>query len=243
MAGWSGWMQAVAAGGTLPVLLALVLTLGAYLVGVAAQRKTGNALANPVLIAIALLGTGLRVLHIRYASYFAAAQFLHFLLGPATVALAIPLVRAITHIRRSLWPMLAALVAGSVTGAVSGYALVRMCGGSQVLALTMLPKSVTTPIALEVAHSVGGVPSLTAVLAILSGVMVAVGINHATSWIRVIAPAAVGRAAGTAGSGIGASRVIEQHPLSAAFAAVAIGLNGLITAALAPLLAHMLKHW
>ena len=190
-----------------------------------------------------IIGTALHLLHVSYATYFAGAQLLHFLLGPATVALAIPLVAAIQHIRRNLWPMSAALVAGSITGAVSGYGLVRLCGGSQTLALTMLPKSLTTPIALEVSKTVGGIPSLTAVLAILSGILVAVGINHAAAWIGVDDPSAVGLAAGTAGSGIGASRVIAQHPLSAAFAAVAIGLNGLVTAALAPALAMLLKHW
>ncbi len=224
-------------------LFALALTIAAYLLGVALQRRTRSALANPVLIAIVLVGATLLLLHIDYASYFAGAQLLNFLLGPATVALAIPLAGAIQHIRRSLWPMLAALVAGALTGAVTGYALVRLCGGSQVLALTMLPKSLTTPIAIEVAHSIGGIASLCAVFAILSGILVAVGINHAAAWIKVDGPAAVGLAAGTAGSGIGASRVIAQHPVSAAFAGVAIGLNGLITAALAPLLAHLLKRW
>ncbi len=221
----------------------LLLTMGAYLCGTAVQRRVGSPLANPVLIAIVLIGGVLRLLHISYTTYFASAQLLHFLLGPATVALAIPMVRAMRHIRRSLWPLLSALVAGSITGAVSGYGLVRLCGGDRQLALTMLPKSVTTPIALEVANSIGGIPSLTAVFAILSGILVAVGINHAAAWIRVDDPAAVGLAAGTAGSGIGASRVIAQHPLSAAFAAVALGANGLLTAVLAPPLARLLTRW
>ncbi len=226
-----------------PVLWGLLLTIGAYLLGTAVQRRLRSPLANPVLISILLLGLTLHLLHVSYAAYFASTQPLNFLLGPATVALAVPVVRAIEQIRRTLWPMLAALLAGALTSAVFGYGLVRLCGGTRELALTMLPKSATTPIALEVAHSIGAIPSLTAVFAILSGVLVAVAINPVADWLRLQDPAAIGLAAGTAGSGIGASRVIPQHPVSAAFAAVAIGLNGLLTAALAPLLAYLLARW
>ena len=224
-------------------LFALSLTIGAYVLGAMLQRRTRSPLLNPVLFAIVVIGFVLHWLHISYASYFAGAQPLNFLLGPAVVALAIPLVRAIEHIRLNLWPMLFALLAGSLTSMLSGYALVRALGGNQSLALSMLPKSLTTPIAIDVAQAVGGIPSIAAVLAILSGILVAIAINPVSRWIGVRDPSAIGLAAGGAGSGIGAARVIPQHPLSAAFAAVAIGLNGLITAALAPLLVRLLKHW
>ena len=220
-----------------------MLTIGTYLLGLGMQRKTMWALANPVLVAIVLIAVTLRLLHMPYATYFAGAQLLHFLLGPATVALAIPLVRAMEHIRQNLWPMLLALLAGSTTSMVSGYALVRLFGGSRLLALSILPKSLTTPIALDVAQSIGAIPSLVAVLAILSGILVAVSIHGVVRSIHVSDASAIGLAAGTAGSGIGAARVIAEHPLSAAFAAVAIGLNGLITAWLAPFFAMLLKRW
>ena len=220
-----------------------MLTIGTYFVGLIVQQRTKWALANPVLLAILLIAFTLQTLHMPYATYFAGAQLLHFLLGPATVALAIPLVSAIEQIRRSFWPMLWALLAGSITSMVSGYALVRVFGGSRLLALSMLPKSLTTPIALEVAQSIGAIPSLVAVLAILSGILVAVSIHGVVRWIHISDASSIGLAAGTAGSGIGAARVIGQHPLSAAFAAVAIGLNGLITASLAPVVAMLLKRW
>ena len=228
--------------GVIP-LFAIVLTLGAYLFGVEIQKRLRNPLANPVLIAIMIIGSTLRLLHLSYQDYFSGAQFIHFLLGPATVALAIPMVRALEHMRRSLWPMLAALFAGSIVGMVSGYGLVRMLGGTQAVALSMLPKSLTTPIALAVSQNIGGVPSLCAVLAIVGGILVAVGIDRTLDWVNIHDPAARGLAAGTAGSGIGSSRVIPQHTLSAAFAGVAIGANGIITAVLAPLVAPLLKHW
>ena len=224
-------------------LFAIVLTLGSYLLGVELQERLRNPLANPVLIAIVIIGVTLRLLHLSYQDYFTGAQFIHFLLGPATVALAIPMVRALEHMRRGFWPMISALLAGSLIGLISGYGIVRLLGGSQVVALSMAPKSLTTPIAIAVSSSMGGIPSLSAVLAILGGILVAISIDPVLDWLKINEPSARGLAAGTAGSGIGASRVIPQHTLSAAFAGVAIGANGILTAVLAPILVPLLKHW
>ena len=224
-------------------LFAIVLTLGAYLFGVEVQKRLRNPLANPVLIAIVIIGVTLRLLHLSYQDYFTGAQFIHFLLGPATVALAIPMVRAIEHIRRGFWPMISALLAGSLVGLIGGYGLVRLLGGSQAIALSMAPKSLTTPIAIAVSANIGGLPSLSAVLAILGGILVAIAIDPVLHLLKITEPSAKGLAAGTAGSGIGASRVIPQHTLSAAFAGVAIGANGILTAVLAPVLVPLLKHW
>ena len=224
-------------------LFAVVLTLGAYLLGVEIEKRLRNPLANPVLIAIVIIGATLHLLHLSYQDYFTGAQFIHFLLGPATVALAIPMVRALEQMRRGFWPMMSALLAGSVIGLISGYALVRLLGGSQAVALSMAPKSLTTPIAIAVSASIGGIPSLSAVLAILGGILVAISIDPVLDGLKIHEPSARGLAAGTAGSGIGASRVIPQHTLSAAFAGVAIGANGILTAVLAPILVPLLKHW
>ena len=238
--GW--WGQSHDGLGAMP-LFALPLTIGTYLIGVWVQRRTRAALANPVLIAIVLIGLAMWALHISYTAYFSGAQMLHFLLGPATVALAVPLARSVEAMRRSLWPMLAALATGAVVGAVSGYGLVRGLGGSQVLALSMLPKSLTTPIAIGVSQGIGGIGSLTAVLAIAAGILVAVVIKETLRVLKIQDPAAIGLAAGTAGSGVGASQVIPEHALSAAFAGVAIGANGFLTAVIAPVLAKLLLHW
>ncbi len=224
-------------------LFALVLTLGAYLLGVEVQKLVRNPLANPVLIAIVIIGITLHLTHLSYQAYFTGAQFIHFMLGPATVALAIPMVRALEHMRRGFWPMIAALCSGSFVGMVTGYGLVRLLGGSQTVALSMAPKSLTTPIAIAVSQSIGGIPSLSAVLAIIGGILVAVSIDPLLHRLKIREPAARGLAAGTAGSGIGASRVIPQHTISAAFAGVAIGANGIITALLAPILVPLLKRW
>ena len=223
-------------------LFLVLLTLGAYLLGVAISRRTQSSLANPTLIAILIVGLALRLTGLTYFEYFQGAQLLHFLLGPATVALAIPLVRSLEHLRRSLLPTLLALLAGSVTGAVSAYGLVRLCGGDRLLALTMLPKSLTTPIALGVSQAIGGLPALTTVFAIAAGVLVAVCLPWLMKVLRVTDPAAAGLAAGTAGSGIATARVVPLGTLPTAFAGVAIGVNGLITSAIAPLLVRVLRH-
>lgn len=218
----------------------LTITIGAYLFGVALHRRWRSPLCNPVLIAIILIATTLHLTHLPYAQYFAGAQLIHFLLGPATVALAIPLVLSLEVMRQRLLPMLLALAAGSVVGFLTGPLLVRLCGGPSLLALSMAPKSLTTPIAIGVAQGIGGNPSLTAVLAILGGILVAITIDPLLRLLHIHDPAARGLAAGTAGSGIGAAQVIPQHSVAAAFAGVAIGMNGLLTAALAPLLVHLI---
>jgi len=223
-------------------IFAPCLTIGAYLLGVEVQGRWRSPILNPVLIAILLVGVTLRLCNISYGTYFSGAQMIHLLLGPATVALAIPLVVSLDHIRRGARTIFTALVVGSVTGMVSGYALVRLLGGSRLVALSMLPKSATTPIAIEIARSLGGVPPLAAVFAIGGGILVAVGINPILRCLKWDSPGALGIAAGTAGSGIGASQVIPQHPLAAAFAGLAIGLNGLLTAVLAPLISLSLRH-
>ena len=221
----------------------LTATVLFYLAGVWLQEKTRSPLANPTLVGIVLVGVLLRVLHMPYATYFANVQPLHFLLGPATVALAIPMVLSLEHLRRGLAATLAALVAGSVTGATSAYLLVRLCGGDHLLALSMLPKSLTTPIAMGVSAAIGGTASLTAVFAILAGILAAVILPFVMRVLKVDHAAAVGLAAGTGGSGIAAASVIPLGPVPAAFAGIAIGVNGLLTALLAPLLARMFSHW
>jgi putative effector of murein hydrolase len=223
-------------------LFLLPLTILFYLVGVWLQRRTRSPLANPTLIGILLIGITLWLLHISYAQYFTSVQLLHFLLGPATVALAIPMVQSLEHLRRGLVPTLAALFAGALTGAVSAYGIVRLCGGSRLLALSMMPKSLTTPIAMGVADTIGGTASLTAVFAIVAGILTAIFLPMLLRALRVQHPAAIGLAAGTAGSGIAAASVIPLGPVPAAFAGIAIGVNGLMTALLAPLLVRLFEH-
>jgi putative effector of murein hydrolase len=219
-------------------LVWLFVTLIAYVVGQRVQRICkGSPLANPVLIAIVAVAGLLEATGTSYATYFSGAQFIHFLLGPATVALAVPLALNLGHVRRSFPGVGLALLAGSLTSALSGVAVVWVLGGGRAVAFSMAPKAVTTPIALAVAQEVGGVPALTAALAIAGGIVAAIIGQTMLRWLRVDDWRAHGFAAGVAGSGVAAAQVAPLSGVAAAFAALGIGLNGIVTALIVPLVA------
>ncbi|PLZ01404.1 hypothetical protein CY652_16370 [Burkholderia sp. WAC0059] len=219
-------------------LLWLAVTLVAFAIGQRIHRLCRNSpVANPVLIAIVLMVVVLKLTNTPYATYFAGAQFINFLLGPATVALAVPLALNLSHIRRSLNGLGIALLAGSITSMVSGIAVVWLLGGGRTVAFSMAPKAVTTPIAIAVSQEVGGVPALTAALAIGGGIVAAVIGQTVLRWFRVDDWRAHGLAAGVAGSGVAAAQIAPLSGLAAAFAAIGIGLNGLVTALIVPAIA------
>lgn len=222
-------------------LLGLTLTLLAYQAAFAIYRRSGShPLANPVLIAVSALVAFLMLTGTRYETYFAGAQFVHFLLGPATVALAIPLYTQIRRVRAMLLPVVAGLIAGSATAALSAVAVARLLDASPATQLSLAPKSVTTPIAMGVAERIGGIPSLTAVLVIITGILGAVGGRYVFDALRVRDPAIRGFAIGVASHGIGTARAFQVSEQSGAFAALAMGLNGALTALLLPFFASWL---
>lgn len=218
-------------------LLWLAATLVAYLIGVALHRAGGyTALLNPVLLAIMLLVALLGLTGTPYRTYFDGAQFIHFLLGPATVALALPLYEHAARVRRLFVPILAGLLAGSLTAVVTAVALTRLLGGSLETVRSMAPKSVTTPIAMGIAEKIGGLPALTAVLVIMTGIVGAVLGPALLKLLRVRDDSVQGLAIGVAAHGIGTARAFQISGLAGAFAGLAMGLNALLTAVLVPLL-------
>src|ERR1700712_2614877 len=156
-------------------LLGITLTLGAYqLARWVWRRPRGHSLANPVLVSIVLVAGFLLLTHVDYADYLRGGQYIAFLLGPATVALALPLYSQADRIRRSA-PMIGlAVAAGSLTAITVGILATRLAGGSTELALSMEPKSATTPVSIAVSQTTRGIPALTAVFTILAGVLGAV---------------------------------------------------------------------
>ncbi len=221
-------------------LLWLAATLAAYQAGRMIQRACrGTPLANPVLIAVLLVAMLVVTTGTPYATYFAGAQFINFLLGPATVALAIPLARNLGRIRHSLPALGPALLVGSLTAIVSGVTIVSVLGGSRAVALSMAPKAATTPIAMAVSQQIGGGPPLTAALAIIGGITAAIIGDKLLRRLRIADWRSHGLAAGVAGSGIAAAQVAPRDETAAAFAALGLGLNGLTTALLVPLLATL----
>ncbi|HEY0790422.1 MAG TPA: LrgB family protein [Chthoniobacterales bacterium] len=220
-------------------LFAVTVTLISYQLGVTLQRLCrGISLMNPVLVAILLIGGTLRLTGTSYDAYLAAAQPIAFLLGPATVALAVPIIHNLERLRGMWIAIVLAVALGSLVAAVSGIGLVEFFGGSREIAMSMAPKAATTPIAIAVAQSLDGIPSLTAVLAITSGILAAVSLKFLLGLARIKGWRPLGLAAGTAGSGIGAAHALSLHGTAGAFAGVAVALNGLITSLLVPLLVH-----
>lgn len=225
-------------------LLNLTMTLAAYLIGDYLFRKSGHkAIFNPVLIAIALLVTILLTTNVSYTTYFEGAQFVHFLLGPATVALAVPLYRQFDRVRHSWLAILVALLSGSVAALLSAALIAWLLGAPQTVVASIAPKSVTTPIAMGISEQLGGFPSLTAVLVILTGILGSMFGTTVLGWIGVRDASAQGFALGLASHGIGTARALQVSEVAGAFSALAMGLNGLATSLLAPLLMHWLRQW
>ncbi|WP_250467902.1 LrgB family protein [Caballeronia sp. GAFFF2] len=222
-------------------LLGLTITLLAYLI---AQRIYAafkfNPLANPVLIAVAIVVVVLKTSNTPYDTYFDGAQFVHFLLGPATVALALPLYRQLANLRRLALPIIVSLAAGSLTAIVSAVSVGALMGASRQTVASLAPKSATTPIAMAVAKQVGGVPSLTAVLVISTGVFGAVAARGILNLLRVNEVEARGFALGVASHGIGTARAFQVSEEMGAFAGLGMGLNGVFTAFVVPVLLPML---
>ncbi len=222
-------------------LLWLTLTLAAYAAGALLHERAGRApLVNAVAIAVALLVTVLLTTGTSYATYFEGAQFVHFLLGPATVALAVPLFRNRHVVGRALLPIAAALFAGALTAASSAMAIGWALGGSRQTILSLAPKSVTTPIAMGISERIGGSPTLTAVLVIGTGITGAVLATPLLDALRIRDFRARGFAVGLAAHGLGTARAFQVDQLAGTFAGIAVGLNGIATAVLVPLLARFL---
>lgn len=218
-------------------LLFLTLTLAAFQVGSWVYARSGNRpYFNPVMTAVILLVAMLTLTGTPYPVYFEGAQFVHFLLGPATVALAIPLYRQFERVRRSALALLASILCGSLTAIGTAVGLGWLFGASRETLLALAPKSVTAPVAMGITEQLGGLPSLTAVLVILTGILGAVIGPMVLNLLRIRDWRARGLALGTASHGIGTARALQVNELAGAFSGLAMGLNALATAILLPVL-------
>ena len=216
-------------------LLALVLTLAAYALGLQVyERSARHPLANPVLIAVLLVAGAITLLDMPYARYFEGAQFVHFLLGTATVALAIPIHKGWASLRGRSRALLLALLAGSATSVVSAVAMARLLGVDAPLVQGLWAKSVTAPIAMGIAERIGAAPTLTAVYAVSTGILGAMLGRFVLDALGIKAWWQRGFALGVAAHGIGTSRAFSVHPQAGAYASLGMGLHGVIGAILLP---------
>lgn len=225
---WQSWLH-----GDLPWL---VLTVGAYLLAVWLYKRSNfYPLLVPVFTAVALVVAVLLATNTPYAQYRAGVQWLTFLIGPATVALGVPLYTQRQRIR-ALWrPIAVALLVGCVVGLTGAMGIAWVLGGSWQTLVSLAPKSATIPIALPMAERLGGEPSLAAVAVAVTGVAGVMLSGLCMRLLRVCDPAVQGFALGLTAHAIGTARGLQMHPTVGAFAALAMGLNGVATAVLMPL--------
>ncbi|MEM7209714.1 MAG: LrgB family protein [Pseudomonadota bacterium] len=222
-------------------LLHLTLTLVAFVLASTVYQRFGmNPIFNPVLLSVILVVLILRTTDTSYEAYFEGAQFVHFLLGPATVALAIPLYRQFDRVRHSLFAITASVLAGSVTSAASAVYIAWVLEADLASVISVAPKSVTAPVAMGISEQLGGLPSLTAVIVILTGIMGAIVGPPILNLLKINDWSIRGLAIGTASHGIGTARAIQVNEVAGAFSGLAMGLNAIATAILLPVFWHLI---
>ena len=222
-------------------LFALLLTLAAYEAGVTIYERTNrNPFANPVAIAVIIVAIGISLIDMPYAKYFEGAQFIHFLLGTATVALAVPIYQCWDSLRGRALPLITSLLCGGAVSILTAVFAARLFGADLTIQKAMLAKSVTAPIAMGVAERISASPTLTAVFAVCTGVIGAILARYILDALRLTAWWQRGFAIGVGAHGIGTSRAMSIHPEAGAFAGLAMGMHGVAGAVLIPLIADMI---
>lgn len=222
-------------------LFGLTATLFAYVVAQALHERLGQPpWASPVLWSVVAIGTVLLLTGTPYPTYFAGAQFVHVLLGPAVVALAWPLWQRRAELRARGFALLVAAVIGGGAAAFSTVILARLAGLPPSVVLSLAPKSVTAPVAMGIAERIAGIPALAAVFAVLTGVIGAVSAKYLFDLIRLEDRRIRGFALGTVAHGIGTARALQVHPDAGAYAGLALGLQVLIASLVLPFLLPLL---
>ena len=221
-------------------LLHLTLTVSVFVLARWLYRRLGRrAWLNPVLLSVLALVAILVLTDTPYAVYFEGSQFVHFLLGPATVALAIPLYQQISKLRRLWLPITVALVAGVAIGGLSSAGLAALFGASPVMQMSLAPKSVTAPVAMGISEQIGGLPSLTAVLVVLTGVLGAVLGTRLLDLLKIRDDSIRGIAMGITAHGIGTARAFQVSREMGAFSGLAMALSAFLTAVILPWLLEL----
>jgi predicted murein hydrolase (TIGR00659 family) len=222
-------------------LVWLSATLAAYVAGDYCFRLSGERpFVNPVLIAVVLLAGALLITGTPYEAYFEGAKFVHFMLGPATVCLAIPLYFNLRAVKRTALPILVSLLVGTLVAIGSGAGLAMAFGLDDIIVASLAPKSATAPVAMGISEQVGGSPTLTAVMVILTGITGAIVATPLLNLLGIKDWRARGFAVGLTSHGIGTARAFQVNETAGAFAGIGMGLNALATALLVPLILSLL---
>ena len=222
-----------------PIIL-LAITFGIYYVARQIQKRTGWVVLNPILVTIVALIALLQLTGISYETYEQGGQYIEFWLKPAIVALGVPLYQNLGQIRRQLLPILMSQLVGCLVGIVSVTLIASALGASHEVIVSLAPKSVTTPIAMEVCKTSGGIPSLTAAIVVIVGLFGAIfGFKILEVW-HVRNPFSQGISMGTAAHAVGTSRAMEKGETYGAYSSLGLILNGVLTALLTPFVLKLL---
>ena len=220
------------------IALTFIAFLGAQLL----QRRFGVKLLNPILVSIIVLIVILSSAGIDYDTYRAGGNYIEFWLKPAVVALGLPLYKQLSTIKKQLLPLLLSELAGCVAGIVSVVALAELLGASREIIMSLAPKAVTTPIAMEISAAVGGIPALTAAVVVCTGIFGGMAGFKIVKLSHVKSPIAQGLSIGTAAHAIGTSAAMERGERYGAFSSLGLTLNGLLTALLAPFILPLIGY-
>ena len=220
--------------------LLLALTFGVFAMFKGLQKKTGWVLLNPILFTIAALILFLKLSGISYETYNEAGELIAFWLKPAVVALGVPLYLQLEIIKKQWLPILLSQLLGCLVGVISVVLIAKGLGASPDVICSLAPKSVTTPIAMEVSNATGGIPSLTAAVVVMVGLFGAVFGFKVLDMGRVKSPIAQGLSMGTASHAIGTSAAMELSRKYGAYASLGLTLNGILTAILAPMVLRLM---
>lgn len=216
--------------------LLLFLTFGVFYGAKKLQLKTKFILANPILITIAVMIAYLMLLDIDYDTYQKAGKMIDFWLQPAVVALGVPLYRQLNAIKKQLIPLIASSFVGCNLGIVSVVMTARFFGASNEIALSLASKSVTTPIAMEITKTFDGIPALTAVVVVFTGIFGAIFGFQTMKLFRVNNPISQGFSMGMAAHAMGTSRALEIGAHYGAYSSLGLTINGILTAVFAPIM-------
>ncbi len=217
-------------------LFALALTLAAYQIAILVYQRSGWLVLQPVMVSMVLVVGALLLCGVDYSTYRIGAEPIAWLLGPATVALAVPLQHNIKRIRQLFWPIIITVLAGGALSVVLTLAIGWLLGADWAVLMSLAPKSVTMPIAMPVAEQIGGIASLAAVMVMLTGVIGTALGPLLLRWSKVDHPAARGLSYGMNAHAIGTAHALQEGEECGAFAALAMSLLGIATALLMPLL-------
>lgn len=218
----------------------IALTFATYFLGKLLRKWTGWVVMNPILVAIVCMIAFLELTGISYETYNEGGHMIEFWLRPAVVALGVPLYQQLGTIKKQLAPIMLAELAGCVAGLVSVVYIAKQMGASHDVIVSLAPKSVTTPIAMEVTKAMGGIPSLTAAVVVCVGLMCAVFGFRTMGIARVKNPLAQGLSMGTAAHALGTATAMDRSQLHGAYASLGLTLNGIFTSVLTPVIIPLL---